>query len=426
MNLTGRGFALVALLTALAIVATWLPGDGAAIAWRVLALAGLAILARDAWLARGRRLAATADGPLALPLGRSQSLAVTLAATDGRAARLELRPELPAGVVADESVRALALAPGRAETVRWSVRAARLGEHHWAALPVRVHGPLGLVSSTRALPLGARLRALPDAALRPPRLAATRATGERVRPVTGAGSEVLQLRPYRPGDARRAIDWKATARAGRMIARDYTAEQHREVVVAIDAGRTSAVELDGLARLGHFANLAAQVVAMAARDDDLVGLVAFAAAPVAVQVAAPRLHAALAALAPQPEESSPLAAMLRVSAMLRHRALVLVMTDLDDEAASAQLAEAARLLLGRHLVVALDLASPEIAALAARPARSWLDPYVALAAQEHRAGVRAGCVRLRGLGCRTLLAPPAAAGAELARAWEELRLQRRV
>jgi uncharacterized protein (DUF58 family) len=160
--------------------------------------------------------------------------------------------------------------------------------------------------------------------------------------------------------------------------------------------------------------------------------VAFAAAPLAVVpparpgVATRRCELALAALEPQLVSSNPLAAMLRVAALVRHRALVLLLTDLEDAAATSQLAEAARLLSRRHLVLIVDLWSPEIGALAARPAKAWLDPFVALAAEEHRATVRRNCAVLRSLGCRTLLAPPASAAADLARVYTELKLSRRL
>ena len=60
-----------------------------------------------------------------------------------------------------------------------------------------------------------------------------------------------------------------------------------------------------------------------------------------------------------------------------------MLTDLDDAAVAEQLARAVRLLSPPHLVVIAGVHSAEIAELARREARSWRDPWIALAAQEH-------------------------------------------
>lgn len=59
------------------------------------------------------------------------------------------------------------------------------------------------------------------------------------------GEQPHHLREYRPGDAQRQIAWKASARADRMLVREYEASAHREI------------ELDwfALASLGHEARI---------------------------------------------------------------------------------------------------------------------------------------------------------------------------
>jgi uncharacterized protein (DUF58 family) len=57
----------------------------------------------------------------------------------------------------------------------------------------------------------------------------------------GAGHDLHSLREYQPRDDVRRIDWKATARAGRLIVREFNAEDERRVHVALD----TFVETDG-------------------------------------------------------------------------------------------------------------------------------------------------------------------------------------
>jgi uncharacterized protein (DUF58 family) len=55
----------------------------------------------------------------------------------------------------------------------------------------------------------------------------------------GAGHDLLSLRDYQPQDDLRHIDWKATARARRLIVRQFAAEDERRVTIALDTSAHS-------------------------------------------------------------------------------------------------------------------------------------------------------------------------------------------
>ncbi len=50
----------------------------------------------------------------------------------------------------------------------------------------------------------------------------------------GAGHDLHSLRDYQPQDDMRLIDWKATARASRLIVREFTSEDERRVHIVLD------------------------------------------------------------------------------------------------------------------------------------------------------------------------------------------------
>jgi uncharacterized protein (DUF58 family) len=58
--------------------------------------------------------------------------------------------------------------------------------------------------------------------------------GKRILPKKGAGQDLLAMREYQPQDDLRHVDWKATAKAQRMIVRDFAAEDERRVTVIFD------------------------------------------------------------------------------------------------------------------------------------------------------------------------------------------------
>ncbi|HYE64562.1 MAG TPA: DUF58 domain-containing protein [Pyrinomonadaceae bacterium] len=78
----------------------------------------------------------------------------------------------------------------------------------------------------------------------------------------GAGHDLLSLRDYQQEDELRHIDWKATARARRLIVREFTAEDERRVTVALDTRMINgAGEKDFAARFERGVTLAASLVA---------------------------------------------------------------------------------------------------------------------------------------------------------------------
>jgi len=58
--------------------------------------------------------------------------------------------------------------------------------------------------------------------------------GKLVVQKRGMGQDLLSMRDYQPMDDLRRVDWKATARANRLIVREFSAEDERRVTVFFD------------------------------------------------------------------------------------------------------------------------------------------------------------------------------------------------
>src|SRR6266446_3701460 len=397
MHLAQRAYVLVLLTAVMAIAAIWSGEPGVADLWRIPAGLLLFGLALEGWFVRRMPVEARlATAPRAF-LGRPHAAAFVFANASARALAVEYAPATPAGFEPLVQVRRVS-APAHA-TVQDAVTLlpVRLGPQAWPALPARVLGPLRLAWWACALHPEQRLVVAPDALrtrVRPRGLAG----GARPRRVAGAGAELHQLREYVQGDPLARIDWKATARARELVTREFSEDQHLDILVAIDAGRFSRVRAGRLDRFGMYANVAARFAEMVIPNDDRIGLLVFSDQPL---VACPpgrglpavaRLRRTLEQVSVRPAESDPTAAAVRIRAMLRHRSLVVMLTDLDDANVADQLARAVRLLSPPHLVVVAGVHSGEIADLARREGRDWSDPWIALAAQEHE--TRASAQRL--------------------------------
>jgi uncharacterized protein (DUF58 family) len=433
MSLRQNALVLVALTVVMAIIGDWSGDPGLARLW-YLSLAVLLLgLAYEGWLMLRTGLGVSLSSPKKRwILGRPGTLQMTFTHRLARALTLEIAADPPAAVEIDGAVRTLVVPEGEGASMSLTATARRLGNQTWPPLRARVAGPLGLAWWTRPLTAPFTLSVAPDLLRDDAERAGAVGTGTRAQSLLGAGGEVLQLREYRPGDPQHVIDWKATARSNKLVSRDFSEDQHLEIVLAIDAGRASALRAGDLDRFGHYANIASRFAEHAVAHDDQVGLVIFADRPLASIApgrgigTVARIRALLAAAQPAAAESNPLNAVLRIRTLVRHRSLVVMLTDLDDATVAGQLSAAARLLLPKHLPLVAGLASPEAQALAHAQAGSWLGPYEALAAQEYCTRLARNAAALRALGAPTLLALPNQMERAVLDAYSEFRIRRRV
>ena len=141
---------------------------------------------------------------------------------------------------------------------------------------------------TSAQNLDAHARAASLAAGLPPvladarRLAATVALGDHGRRKPGRGDEFWQFRPAQPGDPRRMIDWRRSARSDQHFVQDKEWQSAQSVWLWVDQGRSMQFSSDAgkLRSKGHFATVLGLALAMLLiRAGERVGLAGAAPLP---------------------------------------------------------------------------------------------------------------------------------------------------
>lgn len=411
------------LLGALVLGGLALIGYAWAGALAILLLANIGWVVLCLWDARraGRAaLAVAREPPPAFSVGRTLPVwydwTTSLRGTQAVLVR-EAFP-LPLGG-ADHPTRMLRLHDGTTRE-RVDVQPVHRGRAAGGAITVRRLGPLGLGWYQQRIDrpweptvypslTGVASRGLPAQALR------RREAGLRAVRRPGEGRLFEGLREWVPGDDTRIIDWKATARRRKPIARVYEDERRQQVLLLLDAGRLLTAESDGTPRLERAIQAALRLAYAAVEHDDDVGLMVFAdsiQAYVAPHRGRRGVRAVLDALAMAEGrlvESNYPAAFRYLARHNRKRALTVLFTDVIDRTASAALVTETASLRPRHLPVAVTLRDPALERMATqRPATEAL-AYERAAAEELLQARERALESMRRQGVVVLDVPPDAA-----------------
>jgi uncharacterized protein (DUF58 family) len=432
MHFAVRGYMLVALIALLGVAGTWSDDPAFATAWMFPTCLLLGGLAFEAWYLRGTRidLRTRVDGRL--KLGRAAGGAIAFTHNRRRDLTLQYARGLPVAFRPVGAVRQIEVPAGEELVDPVTLMPILLGAGRFGAVQARLLGRLSLAWWSRELSQETSFTIAPDSLPRGARPIAGESAGETPRRLPGAGVELLQLREYVSGDALSRIDWKATARHGALIAREYTEAQHLEILVVIDAGRGSRVRAGELDRLGLYANVAARLAEHAVSVEDRVGVVVYADRILGASLpdrglrAVTRLRRVLETLETNRGESHAQTAAIQVRRMLRHRGLVVWLTDLADPGRTEQLMQALKALVPRHQPIVAAPHAAEIDRLAGTPQQEGRDPAVALVAREHRDRSQKQVAALRRQGVVVLDEPDDKLDQAVLDAYLLLRRRRRV
>jgi uncharacterized protein (DUF58 family) len=260
-------------------------GSGAVVAWGGAILVGLAIARAVTCISVARIRASGFEMLWRSPqrvrrVGRGEAVEIEaeLRNRDVRAARfVELRavasPELTLEVSPEHGE---VPAGGR---LRVSVRVVprRVGRHAVHGLSLELQGGPGLfeVPLTFANPFG--IEVMPRAYTRLTRSnrggrSRREAEQSRARPLSGESPELRELRQHQAGDPFRRIAWKASARRGELLVREYEREERDVVFLLLDAAIELSAGQAGEAAFDRALDEAAAVLVRHLSRGDEVGL----------------------------------------------------------------------------------------------------------------------------------------------------------
>jgi len=409
------------------VALTLLPGAAVAafVPWTTwiatgVATAALALAAADAFLSRERLDGFRVILPDIVRLAKDREAVFEVRVERPRDAEESLRLgfAFPSGIVPEnEDLVTLLPAGSTASRLDWKCTPRERGSYRLDRCHLDTASKLGFWSIRKATPVNCEIRVYPnllsDRESAASLLLNRGQAGSHVQRQVGQGREFEKLREYSPGDSFDEIHWKATARRGHPITKVFQIEKTQEVYVLIDSSRLSARESSGDSILERFITAGLLLGVAAERQDDLFGLISFSDRVerfVPAKSGKSHYGACRDALYTVKERLvSPdfheLCTFVRLR--LRRRALLLILTELDDPVLAESFERSIQLISRQHLVLVSALKPSGLGPLfQGAPATSESDVYSSLASHMRWQKLQEITKRLRQRGVQFSLLEP--------------------
>lgn len=366
---TRRFWLLLAAGVPVAAVAAILGSPAIAIVYDVFLFIAAAISVRLGPSPEHLRLRRRFDPVLSVRA--ANKVTVTVENESGEPISMLLREEPPASCDASQKEFRLALAGDESKDFTYTLTPLWRGDDVFRGSYVRIDCPLGLAVKQVRLDTEEAVRVYPNVlALKEFDLlkqqGRLKEIGIRRSRSRGLGMEFESLREYGEGDDYRKIDWKASARRGKLVVRQYEQEKNQCVLLCIDIGRHMLSEVNGITKLDHVLDALLMLTNAAALAGDFVGVMVYA--DTVRRYIPPRkgrnqvgaIIEAIHDLIAEPVESDPVAAFGYLATRWKRRSLLVNFTDYEDEDRGRELAAALTPMARRHLSLICRVTDPRM------------------------------------------------------------------
>jgi uncharacterized protein (DUF58 family) len=333
----------------------------------------------------------------------------------------------------------LSISPGRVTVpvrdkeagVVLTVTPGRRGEALLDRLWLRWTGPLGLAWAQvihpldRLAPVTPNIRAVKDEALRLFSRDALHGLKEQIQ--TGEGTEFHALRDFLPGMDHRTIDWKQSARHGRLVSQERRTERNHTLVLALDSGRAMCEPLAGLPRIDRAIGAALLLAYVGLATGDRVGVFGFDSRPRLSTGAAsgvqsfPLIQRLVSRLDYAIEETNYTLGLTTLAGDLDRRSLVVIFTEFTDAIGAELMLDNLKRLLKRHLVLFVLLQDEELETMARKEPLDTMDVSRAVTAAALLKEREVVMTRLRRMGVQLVEAPADGVGPAVINAFLDIK-----
>jgi uncharacterized protein (DUF58 family) len=277
----------------------------------------------------------------------------------------------------------------------YEVRPTRRGDHNFGSITVRWTSVWGLFVRQVTYPVPSKVKVYPNLlkisqSERLARLGQVPA-GVRYSRYIGEAGTFEQLRDYVPDDDFRRINWKATAKQGKLISSDYSPERSQNVLILVEMGQQMMTRPLGVLRTTRL-DLVVNAVLMfsftAITRGDRVGLLLFDDQVRTYLPPRPGdgqfylIVEALYDAQGQPVDPNYALALRYVRAQRQRRSLLVLLTDPGSQAGAEGLVSQLGAFYPHHLPLCVTLSDTAVLEAAQRPPYSVQSIYERAVAEQ--------------------------------------------
>jgi uncharacterized protein (DUF58 family) len=414
MVFLSRFYYTLVIAILLALASTWAP-NGLMTSLVLTLLLTCAVLV-DIILIPRAPLTVKRNVPPMLRQAHPFNVEITLFNQSDAAISLEVLDSPPAEFVGSPQLFTRRL-PSKQETIQtYSLKSYQRGSFSFGSVFYRITGRLGLIQRQGRIDLPQHVQVLPDISAEGSRdlqlaLAGAIQSGRRKSPLRGEGREFESLRDHQRDDDFRHIDWKASAKRGKLISRQYETERDQRLMILLDTGRLMSPKIGDYRKLDYAINASIHLAQVALHKGDLVGYAVFNdgltafAEPKKGHAQLSHLVKNLTSLQPSRLESDYAAVFHHVLRNCSRRTLIVCFTDLSDTNSANSLLKASLQLMPRHLPVIVTVSNSEVLAVTRQIPENEFEVYRTVAATEIWNDYQRTLLGLRSRGVATVSVP---------------------
>ena len=218
--------------------------------------------------------------PEKLSNGDENEIKLTVASSYQFKTFVRVIDELPAQLQMRDQVFKFAMNTGDQKSIRYQVFPMKRGDYQFGNIHAFCQTRLGLIERRHTTEAQTEAMVYPSfVQMKKYELLAItyKLQDEGIKKVRriGQNKEFEQIKEYVVGDDFRTINWKATARASRLMVNTYQDEKSQQVYSIINKGRIMKMPFEGMTLLDYSINASLAISNIALKKDDKPGLVTF-------------------------------------------------------------------------------------------------------------------------------------------------------
>ncbi|MDJ0601326.1 MAG: DUF58 domain-containing protein [Crocosphaera sp.] len=348
-----------------------------------------------------------------LSIGRENKVTLSVT-TNYKPATVLIKDNYPQEFSVSVPILATSMTDQSHQDLHYTIYPDQRGEFYWGDIRIRQLSPWALAWYDWKVPAKQKVAVYPDLmGLRSLliRLSLENTGTLRSRRRLVQGTEFSELREYVSGEDPRLINWKASARSTRPIVNVLEEEREQTLIILLDRGRLMTAQLQGLKRFDWALNSTLALALTGLNRGDFVGIGVFDREvvtwmpPERGQHQFSRIMERLTPLQPVLQEPDYFGSVTRLVNQQHRRALVVLITDIIDTIASAELLTAMQRLTPRYLPFCVTLRDPLLDEIAHGSTENLEDLYNRSVALDMLSQRQVALAKLKQKGILVLDAP---------------------